>query len=127
VKERSKSWKRAVFMHSIAWPMTVTSTVLFSVFLREEQVCQTYFDFGFDQWRKYVVLIASYFPMFALLIDLMISRVVLSYKHIVPAIFILALYFLITFLGSLVQSRPIYAKHLAYFYNYDNDYATKKE
>lgn len=114
-------------MHSIAWPMTVTSTVLFSVFLWEEQVCQTYFDFGFDQWRSYVVFIASYFPMFALLIDLMISRVVLSYKHVIPAIFILALYFLITFLGSMVQSRPIYAKHLAYFYKYDNDYTIKKD
>lgn len=30
--ERSKAWKWGLIFHSIAWPITVTSTVLFSLF-----------------------------------------------------------------------------------------------
>lgn len=34
--DKSSGWKRAVFFHSTAWPLVVTSVVLFSVYLRQD-------------------------------------------------------------------------------------------
>lgn len=114
-------------MHSIAWPITVTSTVLFSVFLWRDQVCATYFDFGWDQWRGVVVFVATYFPMFALLVDFTMNRLVLSYKHLIVNLIILGLYFFVAFVGSMIQDRPIYANHLPFKKNYGNNYDLSKE
>lgn len=98
--EKSNSWKRAVFLHSLAWPLTITSAVLFSAFLMEDQLCATYLDFGFEQWRGYVVFIATYLPVFVLLVDFSMNKLALSYRHLLTNILILGLYFLITFVGS---------------------------
>ena len=120
----SDSWKRAVVLHSIAWPVSVTSAVLFSAFLFEDQICATYFDFGFEQWRGVVVFIASYTPILVLFIDFVMNKLVISYKHLITNVVLLGFYFLGTFFGSLIQGRPIYANHLAYKSNYTNNYAS---
>lgn len=60
--------------------------------------------------------------MFVLIVDFLICRVVFAYRHIIYSAFILGIYFLLTFVGSMIQSRPIYANHLAFQENYSNNY-----
>jgi len=121
-KELSRSWKLGLFFNSLAWPLTVTSVVLFSLFLSEEQVCSTYFDFGFAPWRGVVVFIATYFPMLVLVVDFLINSVVFSYKHLLTNVVFFLFYIFITFIGSTIQNRPIYANHLAFRGTYGNNY-----
>lgn len=121
-EEKSRSWKRAVFLHSTAWPITVTSVVLFSVFFMNDQLCSTQLDFGFAEWRRVVVFIATYFPMFVLLIDFSMNRLVSSHSHFLTTLVIFLLYLFGAFIGQEIQNRPIYAGHLAFQRSYSNDY-----
>lgn len=121
-KELSSSWKLGLFFNSLAWPITMTSVVLFTLFLSDEQVCATYFDFGFAQWRGAVVFIATYFPMLVLVVDFMINSVVFSYKHLLINVLFFLFYIFITFIGSTIQDRPIYSNHLAFRSTYGSDY-----
>ena len=122
-KELSRSWKLGLFFNSLAWPLTVTSVVLFTLFLKDEQVCATYFDFGFAQWRGAVVFIATYFPMLVLVVDFIINSVVFSYNHLVTNVIFFLFYIFITFIGSSIQDRPIYANHLAFRSTYGSNYS----
>lgn len=121
-KDKSKTWKKAVFLHSVAWTLSVTSATLFTVYLSEDQVCATLLDFGFNQWREIVVFVASYFPILVLLIDFSMNKLIVSLRHLVTNFLILALYFFVAFLGSEIQNRPIYANHLAFRGRYGNNY-----
>jgi len=121
-KERTRSWKLALFFNSLAWPLSVTSAVLFSVFFMKEQICATYFDFGFAYWRGVVVFIATYFPIVVLTIDFLVNRIVFSYKHLLFNILTFLLFVFATFIGSVAQDRPAYANHLAFRRVYGNNY-----
>ena len=101
----------------------MTSVVLFTAFLKDEQVCQTYFDFGFDEWRMYVVYIATYFPILVLSVDLVINRIALSYKHLLTNLIVFLLYVSCAWIASLLQNRPTYANHMAFKKNYDNPFS----
>ncbi len=100
INERSNGWKRAVFFHSTAWPFVVCSVVLFSAFLKEDQLCATQLDFGFAGWRRVVVYIATYFPLFVLFVDLMMNRLVLSHKHLLTTTALFLLYIGGAWIGS---------------------------
>jgi hypothetical protein len=121
-KEQSRSWKLALFFHSLAWPLSVTSAVLFSVFLMDEQICTTYFDFGFAKWRGVVVFIATYFPIVVLTIDFLVNSIMFSYKHLLQNIVAFLLFVFASFLGSIAQDRPAYPNHLAFKKVYGNNY-----
>jgi hypothetical protein len=121
-KDKTKNWKRAVFLHSIAWPLTVTSTIIFTAFLRNDQICSTYFDYGFNQWRGVVVDLATYTPMGVLLIDFAMNKIPLSYRHLLVNLLVLGLYFFIAFIGSTIQDRPIYPNFLAFKSTYSHNF-----
>lgn len=61
--------------------------------------------------------------MGVLLIDLSMNQLVFSYKHLISNVVLLGLYFLITFVGSTVQNRPVYANHLPFKGDYTNNYS----
>jgi len=46
-KEKSDWWKTGLTLYHVAWPFSIASTVLFAGFVAEDQICQTYYDFGF--------------------------------------------------------------------------------
>lgn len=119
-------WKWGVALYSLAWPFTMASTLLFSLFFWEDQICQTYYDFGFQEWRGYVCVVATYLPMLALVIDFSLNRVTLSYKHLIIVTIVLALYILSTFIGSFVQSRPAYGNHLGYLQHKNFDWDERR-
>lgn len=98
--DKSNGWKRAVFFHSTAWPLVVSSVTLFSAYLMQDQLCATQLDFGFAEWRRDVVFIATYFPIFALTIDLSMNRLVLSHKHIATTLAIFLLYLFGAWVGQ---------------------------
>lgn len=116
-KERSRTWKMAVFFYTLAWPLTIVSNVIFFAFVKEEQVCYTFIDFGWDEWREIVIIASVISPLVALLVDLAMNRLVMSQKHIFINIFILFAYFFVfCIIGSAIQKyRPVYGKHLSYF------------
>jgi hypothetical protein len=122
LSERSRSWKRAVFFHSTAWPFVATSVALFSAFFMDDQLCSTQLDFGFALWRRNVVFIATYFPIFVLSVDLMFNCLVFSHKHIITTFIIFLAYLGGAWVGSKIQDRPIYAGHFAFQPCYGNDY-----
>lgn len=107
-EERSTSWKKAFFFYTIAVPLTTTSTVVFTFFFLKDQICATYFDFGVSYWRAVVVVLATYTPMVVLILDLSINRIPIAFKHLALTIGLLALYFLVTLIGSSIQDRPVY-------------------
>lgn len=123
--EKSTTWKIAIFFHSLAWPFTVCSVVS-SVFLIEDQVCATYFDFGFDQWRGVTVFIATYLPMGVLVIDFIFNKLVLPMKHLAFTLAFFLVYIAIAFIGTLVQDRPIYG-HMPFLHEYGNNYDYTKK
>ena len=55
-------------------------------------------------------------------IDLMLNRLVLSYKHLLTTLVIFFLYLFGAYVGTQIQSRPIYAGHLAFQSRYTNNY-----
>ncbi len=91
-----------MIFYSVAWPLTVTSCITFSIYFFRDQVCATYFDFGFAPWREYVVILATYVPMFVLLIDLVINRIPLSYKHFLMNLIIIVVYIVVNILSQLI-------------------------
>lgn len=98
-EEMSKGWKKAILFYSLAWPLTVTSCLTFSIFFLRDQVCATYFDFGFAQWREVIVILATYTPMLVLIIELLINRVPLSYKHLYMNLIIIGIYISLNVIG----------------------------
>ena len=121
-KNISIAWKRSIIYYSIAWPLTVTSCLTFSLFFMRDQVCSTYFDFGFGHWREVIVILATYVPLFVLLVDLFINRVPLSYKHLYMNLVIICVYISINVISQIIQDRPIYGYHFAIRANYDNNF-----
>ena len=99
--EKSSLWKAGVLFYTLAWPFTFTSTLTFFLFFYEDQICQTYIDFGFEQWRGFVLLFSVITPMVALTVDFFMNRITMCYKHIVLSALLLVLYFFLSFLGSL--------------------------
>ena len=98
----SSSWKRAVIYYSVAWPLTVTSCLTFSLFFFTDQICATYLDFGFSQWRFVVVVLATYLPALVLIVELFINRVPLQYNHLSMNLIIIAVYIAINWLSQLI-------------------------
>jgi hypothetical protein len=99
--EKSNTWKTAIFFHSLAWPFTVCSVVS-SIFLIQDQVCATYFDFGFNEWRGYTVFIATYLPMGVLLIDFLFNKLLLPFKHLIFSLGFFLIYIGIAWIGTLI-------------------------
>lgn len=99
-KEKSTTWKTGVILYTLAWPFTIASNVTYFTMFLEDQVCQTYIDFGFEQWRGYVLLFSVVFPLFALIIDFLLNRLVTTYKHTLINILFGVLYVFLSFLGS---------------------------
>lgn len=99
--QKSGTWRFAVAWYSIAWPFTVASTVLFSVFLWEDQICSTYYDFGFEQWRGYTIVIATYISILALMLDFAFNRINVSYRHLIINILMYTIYIFMAFIGSI--------------------------
>lgn len=91
-----------MIFYSVAWPLTVTSCITFTVFFLRDQVCATYFDFGFAHWREVVVIVATYLPMFVLVVDLLINRVPLSYKHLYMNLIIICAYISVNVISQLI-------------------------
>jgi len=129
IEERSlsKTWKRSVIYYSLAWPLTVTSCITFTFSFFRDQVCATYFDFGFSQWREVVVILATYLPLFVLVIDLIINRVPLSYKHLYMNLTVILAYIAINVISQLIQNRPIYGNDFAIKSNYGNNFNYGKD
>ena len=100
----------------------MTSCVTFSLFFLRDQVCATYFDFGFAAWREVVVILATYLPLFVLSVDLIINRVPLSYKHLYMNLIVICAYIAVNVISQLIQGRPIYGYHFAIRSNYDNNF-----
>jgi hypothetical protein len=50
-----------------------------------------------------VVIMATYVPLPILLLDFSLNRLTTSYKHLLVHILFFLFYFLITFIGSLIQ------------------------
>lgn len=111
-----------MIFYSVAWPLTVTSCITFTVFFLRDQVCATYFDFGFAHWREVVVIVATYLPMFVLVVDLLINRVPLSYKHLYMNLIIICAYISVNVISQLIQDRPIYGYHFAIKGTYGNNF-----
>jgi len=57
-------------------------------------------DFGFAEWRRDVVFIATYFPIFVLTIDLGMNKLVISHKHIITTLFIFLAYLFGAWVGQ---------------------------
>jgi len=57
------------------------------------------------------------------MIELMINRVSMSYRHISMNLVIIGLYLAVNSIGQLVQDRPIYGMHLAIRSHYSNDFS----
>lgn len=112
--EKSSTWKTGLLFYTLAWPFVVVSNLTFFIFFHEDQICQTYIDFGFEQWRAYVLIFSVLVPALALLSDFFTNRLVMSYKHLIVNVVFLALYLFLTFLGSTAQNRPVYGNHLGY-------------
>eukprot|EP00347_Sterkiella_histriomuscorum_P010834 403374747 len=121
-KEKSTTWKTGILLYTLAWPFTIASNVTFFLFFREDQACQTYIDFGFEQWRGYVMLFAVIMPLIALIVDFLLNRLVMSHKHVMINLLVCVLYIFLSFLGSVAQQRPIYGHHLGYFAHSDFKY-----
>jgi len=102
--------------------LTITSCITFSFFFIRDQVCATYFDFGFAHWREVVVILATYLPLFVLVVDLIINRVPLSYKHLYMNLIVILAYIAINVISQLIQDRPIYGEHFAIRTNYGNNF-----
>jgi hypothetical protein len=69
-----------------------------------------------------VVILATYLPLFVLVIDLIINRVPLSYKHLYMNLIVILAYIAINVISQLIQDRPIYGKHFAIRANYGNNF-----
>ncbi len=69
-----------------------------------------------------VVILATYLPLFVLLVDLIINRVPLSYKHLYMNLIVILAYIAINVISQLIQDRPIYGKHFAIRTNYGNNF-----
>lgn len=113
--------------YSLAWPLTVTSCITFSLYFLKDQVCATYFDFGFAQWREVVVILATYLPLFVLVVDLIINRVPLSYKHLYMNLVVIVAYIAINIISQFIQNRPIYGYHFAISSSYGNNFNFGKD
>jgi hypothetical protein len=98
----SKGWKKAILFYSLAWPLTVASCITFTIFFSRDQICSTYFDFGFAQWREAIVIMATYTPMLVLSIELLVNRVPLSYKHLYMNLIILGIYISLNVIGQII-------------------------
>ncbi|CDW90199.1 UNKNOWN [Stylonychia lemnae] len=121
-KDRSHTWKKGVLFYTLAWPFTVASNVTFFTFFYKDQTCQTYIDFGFEQWRGYVIFLSVIMPLVALIVDFFINRLVMSQKHMILTVLLTVLYIFLSFLGSLAQNRPVYGDHLGYVAHDDFKY-----
>lgn len=69
-----------------------------------------------------MLLFSVIFPLFALIIDFFLNRLVTSYKHAVMNTLLALLYVFMSFLGSAAQQRPVYGDHLGYFLHSDFRY-----
>jgi len=78
----------------------VASFVTFFAFFSEDQICQTYVDFGFQQWRAYVLVFSVVLPFIALSVDFTMNRIRMSNKHLIITLILAVLYIFLSFLGS---------------------------
>jgi hypothetical protein len=77
--------------------------VTFFAFFAEDQICQTYIDFGFNRWRSVVLYLSVLIPLMALCSDFFFNRLVMGQRHAFLNVFILLLYVFLSFLGSVAQ------------------------
>ena len=92
-KDKCAHWKIGVAFYTLAWPFAFASIVLFSALLWEDQLCQTYYDFGFDVWRGYIICISTYLPLLVLIVDFSLNRLTISYRHVITTVVMLTLYY----------------------------------
>ncbi|CDW77466.1 UNKNOWN [Stylonychia lemnae] len=114
-KERSELWKIGLFFYTMAWPLVFASNLLFFTWVQEEQVCQTYIDFGFDMWRSMVLASTVSVPLIFLLIDFCFNKLVMSYRQIIVNYIFICVYMLIATIGSFIQDKPIYGDKMSFF------------
>jgi hypothetical protein len=120
-KEKCRNWKLGVFFYTIAWPLTIVSNFIFFTFVGDDQICLTFIDFGWLEWREIIIYMSVVSPLAALLVDLAMNRLVMSHKHLAINFILLVVYFFVfAVVGSAIQKfRPVYGPHLSYF-RYNN-------
>lgn len=113
-KDRSSLWKLALLFYTIAWPFTLASTISFFVWFSQDQICQTYVEFGIGEWRSLVLYVSVIISPIVLLLDFALNRLVVSMKHLLLNVFLMGLYLLISFIGAFAQGRPVYGNNLGF-------------
>jgi hypothetical protein len=100
-KARSYLWKIGLLFYTMAWPFTAASTITFFIFFSQDQICQTYVEFGVDKWRGVVLYLSVLISPVVLLLDFALNRLVISMKQLLLNILLMGLYLFIAFMGSI--------------------------
>lgn len=71
-------------------------------------------DFGYSSKRIVALHLAITTPIVCLSIDCLLNKIIISYRMLALSLAVLFLYLLCAFIGSAVQSRPVYANDLGF-------------
>ena len=101
-KEQSKSWKIGIFFYSLSLSFVFTANVLYFGLVMTDLTYQVEYDFDTNDmwgWRNVFVWIGHLLPLTSLLIDFILNRIVISYKHLPFILIITIFYFFSTYIG----------------------------
>ena len=103
--EKSQTWKTGVFWFSVAFPMVLTSNLLFFTILRDDLIYSWEYDYSTDgawSWRIVFLYLSHLCPLVGLLIDFFMNRIRMQYTHVCFLITVAIIYFLFSYLGQFV-------------------------